>query len=323
MVGFFGSCNLSENKIEKIQFSGNAQGTYYAVTYYDSLGRNFQPQIDSLLNDFDQTASLWVDSSLLRKLNSNETVKLNSLIKDLFEKSFSVSETTSGYFDITVGKLVNAWGFGFLGNRTVDMLVIDSLKQYVGYDKIQIADSILVKENPNIEIDFNAIAQGYSVDMVVNYLLSQGVENLLVDIGGEVVARGAKPKGKMWVVGIEKPAESKYSTQKIEIKISLNDMAIVTSGSYRKYYESNGIKYSHNIDPFTGKPVEHSLLSVSVLAPNAWEADAMATAFMVMGLDKALEFLEKNDAYDAYFIFDENGEYKTYSTDGFEKIIIK
>ena len=219
--------------------------------------------------------------------------------------------------------LVNAWGFGFSNPMALDSCIVDSLRQYVGYNKLQIKDSVLLKENPNIEMDFNAIAQGYSSDLIADFLLSKGINNLLVDIGGEVVARGSKPNGNMWVVGIEKPANNKYSSQQVDVKINLDNMAVVTSGNYRKYYENDGVKYSHTINPFTGFPVSHTLLSVSVLAPKAWEADAMATAFMVMGLEKSLKFLEHNPSYEAYFIYDQNGEYKTYSTEGFETVIIK
>ena len=195
--------------------------------------------------------------------------------------------------------------------------------QYVGYGKVQVVDGILKKEHPEIELDFNAIAQGYSSDMMAHFLSSKGICNYLVDIGGEVIARGCKPNGDHWVVGIEKPAEDKYSTQKVDVKINLDNMSVVTSGNYRKYYESNGVKYSHTINPFTGFPVSHTLLSVSVLSANAWEADAMATAFMVMGLEKSLEFLKNNSGYDAYFIYNDNGEYKTYATEGFKNIIVK
>lgn len=317
------SCNTGISQLQKVQFSGKAQGTYYAVTYYDTLGRNFQPQIDSLLNDFDQTVSLWVDSSLLRRINSNQTSTLNLLMMDLLDKSLQISLLTDGYFDITVGKLVKAWGFGFSDPMTMDSLVVDSLMQYVGYAKVQVVDGELKKEHAEIELDFNAIAQGFSSDMMADFLLSKGIVNYLVDIGGEVVARGYKPNGDHWIVGIEKPAEDKYSNQEVEIKINLDNMSVVTSGNYRKYYENNGVKYSHTINPFTGFPVSHTLLSVSVLSPNAWEADAMATAFMVMGLEKSLKFLKNNPGYEAYFIYNDNGKYKTYATEGFKTIIVK
>lgn len=318
------ACSCNTNKNQKIQFSGKAQGTYYAVTYYDSRGRDFRSSIDSLLTEFDNTASLWVDTSVIRRVNANENMCVNPLFADLFAKSQGISKATDGYFDITVGKLVNAWGFGFSEAANVDAAVIDSLKQYVGYDKLAIHnDTLLVKENPCTELDFNAIAQGYSVDMVGDFLKSKGVQNFLVDIGGEVLAYGSKPDGGRWMVGIEKPAQNKYSTQEVDVKIALTDKSVVTSGNYRKYYEADGVKYSHTIDPFTGYPVKHTLLSVSVVALEAWEADAMATAFMVMGLEKALEFLENTDKYEAYFIYTENGDYKTYSTKGFDDMIVK
>lgn len=317
------SCGTSTSQLHKIQFVGKAQGTYYAVTYYDSLGRDFQPQIDSLLKDFDKTASLWLDSSLLRLINSNQTDSMNSLMIDMFEKSLHISQLTGGYFDITVGKLVKAWGFSFSEPSMLDSSMVDSLRQYVGYNKVQIVDGLLKKEQQEIEVDFNAIAQGYSSDMMADFLSSKGIEHYLVDIGGEVIAKGNKPNGDSWIVGIEKPAEDKYSEQKVDIKINLKDMSVVTSGNYRKYYENNGVKYSHTINPFTGFPVSHTLLSVSVLAPKAWEADAMATAFMVMGLEKSIEFLKDNPLYEAYFIYNDNGEYKTYLTEGLEDMIVK
>ncbi|MBR7168380.1 MAG: FAD:protein FMN transferase [Bacteroidales bacterium] len=317
------SCNSGTSELKKVHFMGEAQGTYYAITYYDTLGRNFQPQIDSLLDDFDQTVSLWEENSLLRQINSNQTLALNPLMVDMLDKSFKISVLTDGYFDISVGKLVKAWGFSFTDPTVLDSSMVDSLMQYVGYSKVKVDDGILKKELPEIELDFNAIAQGYSSDMMANFLSSKGIDNYLVDIGGEVIAKGCKPNGDHWVVGIEKPAEDKYSTQKVDVKIILDNMSVVTSGNYRKYYENNGVKYSHTINPFTGFPVSHTLLSVSVLSDKAWKADAMATAFMVMGLEKSLEFLKNNSEYDAYFIYNDNGEYKTYATEGFKNIIVK
>lgn len=317
------ACNSTTSTPKKIHFSGKAQGTYYSVTYYDTQNRNFQAQVDSLLKAFDLTASLWEENSLIRKINSNETLALNPMMVDLYEKSIQISELTDGNFDITVGKLVNAWGFGFSKASTLDSIAVDSLLQYVGYKKISVDSGFIVKNNPDIELDFNAIAQGYSVDMLANFLASNGIESYLVDVGGEVVARGAKPDGNLWIVGIERPAEDKYSTQEVDVKIALKDMSVVTSGNYRKYYENNGVKYSHTINPFTGYPVSHTLLSVSVVTNDAWEADAMATAFMVMGLEKSLEFLAENPKYEAYFIYDQDGEYATFATEGLKEMIVK
>ncbi len=316
------SCHDTVKVLKKMQVTGEAQGTYYAITYYDSLGRNFQFQFDSILTDFDQTASLWVENSMIRKINRNEQVALNSLFIDLLNKSIQISELTEGYFDVTVGKLVNAWGFGFSKRESLDSIMIDSLKQYIGYSKVSIKDQQLVKIDPNIELDFNAIAQGYASDMLGQFLETKGIENYLVDIGGEVIAKGKKSEDRSWVVGIEKPADNKYSDREIEAKIQLNNQSVVTSGNYRKYYESKGVKYSHTINPFTGYPVEHTLLSASVVASQAWLADAMATAFMVMGLEKSLEFLQQHPDLEAYFIYNENGVYKTYATQGFQKLIV-
>ena len=311
---------------KKIILSGEAQGSYYAITYYDYQNRDFSGAIDSILQDFDQTASLWVENSLIRKVNSNQDSVINELFYDILQHSLEVNKTTNGHFDCTVGQLVNAWGFGFKTGNTIDSAVVDSLKQFVGLP-ISVSEKdgkkVLHKTRPEVEIDFNAIAQGYSVDMIGKFLENNGITSYLVDIGGEVLSKGTKPNGEKWVVGIEKPAENKFSQQEIEIKINLEDKSIVTSGNYRKYYEKDGVKYSHTIDPFTGYPVSHSLLSVSVISNHAWEADAYATAFMVMGLEKSLEFIKTHPNLNAvYFIYDENGDYKTLATEKFKQYIV-
>lgn len=312
---------------KKLVLSGEAQGSYYAITYYDYRNRDFSIAIDSLLHDFDQTASLWVENSLIRKINDNRDSVINDLFYDLLQHSLDVNRLTGGYFDCTVGQLVNAWGFGFKTGNPIDSATVDSLKQFVGLP-ITVSENdgkkMLHKARPEVEIDFNAIAQGYSVDMVGEFLEDNGITSYLVDIGGEVLAKGTKPNGEKWTVGVEKPAEDKFSGQEIDTKITIEDLSVVTSGNYRKYYEKDGMKYSHTIDPFTGYPVSHSLLSVSVISRHAWEADAYATAFMVMGLDKSLEFIEKHPHIGAvYFIYNENGEYKTFATDKFKQHIVK
>jgi thiamine biosynthesis lipoprotein len=233
-----------------------------------------------------------------------------------------VSANTAGAFDITVGPLVNAWGFGFTDRMKVDQHVVDSLIPLVGYTKVQLVEGRLIKQDQRIRIDFNAIAQGYAVDVVASYLESNGIHCFLVDIGGEVLARGVKTGGEKWNVGIEVPAENADAERKVQAIVTLEDMALSTSGNYRKYFEENGIRYSHTIDPASGYPVKHSLLSVSVLAKDCMTADAYATAFMVMGLEKAKVFLAKQRELEAYFIFaatDKSMQY--YMTDGFAKIL--
>lgn len=313
---------------EPIHLLGNAQGTYYSITYYDKAQRNLQHEIDSILDEFDQTASLWVENSLIRRINNNEDSVANGLLADLIRKSNEINEYTGGAFDCTVGKLVRAWGFGFDKRKDMSNQMIDSIKRYTG-KPVQVIKNeegklIVRKPFPETEIDFNAIAQGYSVDMVGEFLESMGIENYLIDIGGEVIGKGSKPNGESWVVGIEKPADDKNSERVIETAIRLDNQSVVTSGNYRKYYEKDGVRYSHTIDPETGRPVEHTLLSASVVAKESWRADALATAFMVMGMERGLEFLKQHPEIEAaFFIYNNEGEYKTYATEGFEKIISK
>ncbi|MFH1297501.1 MAG: FAD:protein FMN transferase [Bacteroidota bacterium] len=307
--------------LEKIRFTGETQGTYYAVTYYTSDKINYQPSIDSLLKEFDQTASLWVENSMINRVNNNEDVVLNDDFLKLFRISQEVSEMTNGYFDITVGPLVNAWGFGPENRPAIRLETVDSLLPMVNFRNVQIRYHKVIKADPRIKIDFNAVAQGYSVDLISSLLESRGIKNYLVDIGGEVYARGTKPNGKRWQIGIEKPSESQSSSRELRAEIPITNLAVATSGNYRKYYEQDGIRYAHTIDPHTGYPVGHSLLSVTVVAWSCAYADAFATAIMVMGLDSAMKFLDGNQAgLEAYFIYSgPDGTYQTMMTEGLKR----
>lgn len=317
----FVSCKEKDSRVE---LRGKAQGTYYSIIYYGH--KDYQPQIDSILDAFDQSASLWVENSLLRQINSNTTDSLDAILAEMFAQSEEINEYTGGAFDCTVGKLVRAWGFGFDKRSEMTASLIDSLKQYTGQGIVNVTEEKrLQKKYPETEIDFNAIAQGYVVDLIADFFAQEGVENFLVDVGGEVIARGQKPDGSSWGVGIERPAPDMNSPQEVELVINLDNMSVVTSGNYRKYYEKDGVKYSHTIDPATGRPVEHSLLSVSVVDKYAWRADALATSFMVMGLEKSLQFIDSHrddpQVQSVFFIYDDNGEMKTFATSEFEKII--
>src|SRR5574344_107111 len=329
VLGTFLFITACHRPIEPVRLKGEAQGTYYSIIYYDSLNRNLQPKIDSLLHSFDMSASLWIDSSLLRCINNNTKTALDNTLLTLLQQSLYINQYTQGAFDCTVGKLVRAWGFGFDKRANMTDAIIDSLRQYTGPNCISIDSSSgnyqIVKQHPETEIDFNAIAQGYSVDLIGAYFENLGINNYLVDVGGEVIAHGGKPDGTPWSVGLEKPAENKYSAPEVETAIALQNPSVVTSGNYRKYYEKNGVKDSHTIDPSTGRPVEHSLLSVSVVDKYAWRADALATSFMVMGLQKSLRFIKDhpNDlqVQKVYFIYNEQGKMKTYATEEFKKLI--
>ena len=312
-----------------IRLQGEAQGTYYSIIYYDSIQRDLSAELERRFMLFDQTASLWVDSSLLRRVNDNSTDTVNALFASLWRKSDSICRYTHGAFDCRVGRLVQAWGFSFKHSEQLSTQAIDSLTRLahgaVNIDSTSDGYLLLHKEYAATQLDFNAIAQGYTSDLLSQWFDSLGITRYLIDVGGEVIARGSKPDGSSWTVGIERPAAGRYDQPQVETAIALSNQSVVTSGNYRKYYERDNVRYSHTIDPSTGCPVQHTLLSVSVVSRQAWYADAMATAFMVMGVDKALQFIadhpDDHDIQAVFFIYDEAGEYKTLATPAFQQLI--
>jgi len=304
-----------QSTVQQYHLEGFAQGTYYSIRYYDNQNRNLQPQIDSLLDAFNKTASIFDPTSIISRINRNEDVVLNEDFIKIFNIAMEVSEHTGGAFDITVGQLVNAWGFGAGQRQTMNQTTIDSLLTCVGYSKISLKNGKIIKEYPCIKLNFNAIAKGYSVDLVGLFFDDLGIENYLIDIGGEVLAKGNK-QGKPWSVGIEQPSNEKKSDRILLTSLPLENMSLATSGSYRKYFEQDGQRYSHTISPQTGRPAQNTLVSVTVLHPHAVYADAYATAFMVMGLEKSLAFLEKHPELQAFFIYEKDG-LQTYATEGF------
>jgi thiamine biosynthesis lipoprotein len=318
----FSSCRQSQ--LSRISFQGQAQGTYYSIIYFDNKGVDYQHEIDSLLDNYNQSVSLYDTNSVISRINRNDsTVETDENFLLNFKAAIEVAEKTNGAFDFTIGQLVNAWGFGLKNREKVTPELIDSLNETVGYRRVKIAGKKLIKEDSRTLIDFNAIAQGYSVDLVGKFLESKGIKRYLVDIGGEVLTKGRKENNQLWSVGIELPIDDP-SPEKREVKalVNIEDMALATSGNYRKFYIMNGVKYSHTINPTTGYPVNHSLLSVSVFAHSAAIADAYATAFMVMGLKKTIDFTIKNPELGIYLIYaNEKGELKTYMSEKVNSLI--
>lgn len=301
------------NTVKKQQFMGTTQGSYYSITYFDEQNRDFSREFDSIFKEIESTLSLWDENSIIRRVNRNDTtVVLNQIFIDNFNYAMKAAELSDGYFDPTVGPLVQAWGFHFKEGMEMTPEIVDSLKQLVDYRKIKIENGKVIKENPNMTLDFNAVAQGYTTDMIGDFLLSKNVNNFLVDVGGEILARGCKPNGELWKVGIEKPAENKDSERIVQEIVELKDRSIVTSGNYRKYVERGGKRYSHSLNPKTGYPAENKLLSATIIADNTAWADCLASICMVVGLEKAIEIIESSeDNIDAYFIYvDENNEVK-------------
>lgn len=299
---------------QRIQYEGITQGSYFSIIYYDDEGREFEHEIDSIFKEVDNSVSLWNENSIIRKVNRNEDVVVNQIFKDNFEWARKASEFSDGAFDATIGPLVSAWGFHYKKELEMTQEMVDSIRQLVNYQNIEIVDDKVVKANPNMTLDFNAVAQGYTTDLIGKFLESKGIYNYLVDVGGEIMARGTKPNSDLWTIGIEKPAEKFNSERSVQIKIQLKDKGIVTSGNYRKYIEKDGVRYSHSINPKTGYPVEHNLLSATVIADNAAWADCLATICMLVGKEKASKLLE-DQGVEAYFIYvDNDGIIATSST---------
>lgn len=312
----FSSCN--QKSLKKVHFTGVAQGTYYSIAYYDVMGRDFQDDIDSILTAFDQSVSVYQPNSIVSKVNRNEDVELDDWFIQNFKLSQQISEASDGLFDITIGPLANVWGFGtFDQPGSIDKSRIDSAKQFVGFHRMRLENSKIIKDDEHMQLNFNAIAQGYAVDVLADFIDEQGIDDYLIDLGGEIFAKGEKPNGDKWKIGIEIPedgAEERFYNR----IVSIQNEAVATSGNYRKYYEIDGIKYAHTLNPKTGYPVKHSLLSTTVIGPSAAIADAYATAFMVMGKEKTLEFVKNKSEIKVYLMFDEEGKIKSTMSKNFE-----
>lgn len=288
-VLLFNSCK--GRKEPYIALAGNAQGTTFAIQYNDRSHRDFSKSIDSLFHLIDRSMSLWDSTSLISRINRNDTAYIvDEHFEKVFRKAFEVYHITDGSFDPTVSPLVRAWGFSFKkGLPPPDSTQVDSLHKLIGFRKVKLEDGVILKDDPRIEIDFNAIAQGYTVDLISNFLEQKGIEDYLVEVGGEVRAKGINERDSTWVIGIDKPTKNGGDQRPIQATVVLQDRSLATSGSYRKFFERDGKKYSHVIDPTNGYPVMHNMLSVSVIAKDCTTADAYATAFLVMGMDKAFE----------------------------------
>ena len=328
----FTSCSVKEEN-SLVTLRSEAQGTTYSIKYIEKDAVNFQIEIDSILKNIDNSLSTYIPASIISRVNQGDSnVVLDKYFIDVFRKSLEVAERTEGAFDPTVAPLVNAWGFGFTqGASEVDSAIIDSIMNYVNYKFVLLGNNKITKDKPGIMVDFNAIAQGYTVDVLADFLESKKIDNYMIELGGEIKAKGKSipplggRKGGWWKIGIDKPLEN-IDEREIEAIIELKNKALATSGSYRKFYEKDGIKYSHTIDPKTGYPVQHSLLSATVVANDCMTADAYATAFMVMGMEKSRAFLKENKDLDldVYFIYStEAGEWTTYYSEGLEEMIVE
>lgn len=292
--------------------SGLVFGTSYNITYQSN--DNLKPEIEKTLAEVDASLSPFNETSVITHVNKNEAVTLDDHFITVFRLSSEIYKDTEGAFDITVAPLVNAWGFGFKNGITPDRHAIDSLMQFVGFDKVKLQDGKIIKTDDRLMLDCSAIAKGYGVDAVARLLKSKGIDNYMVEIGGEIVASGENPKGAPWRIGVSKPDDDSVSvSNEIQGIINISNRAMATSGNYRNFYYKGGKKYAHTIDPKTGCPVQHSILSATVVSDECAKADAYATAFMVMGLDKAKAVLARHKDMMAYFIYsDDKGNNKVW-----------
>lgn len=295
--------------------TGGIFGTVYHIKYEHTT--DIHEKILASLHEVDTLFSLFKPNSELSRFNRGEKVNFSPSFLSLSQLAINIAKLTEGAFDPTVAPLVNAWGFGFKKGTFPSPKQVDSLRQFVGYQYLQVSKEKMVRTKPNVQLDFGAIAKGYAVDQVAKCLDDAGVKNYMVEIGGEVIVKGRKPNGEEWRIGITTPTEN---TEDIQAVITLNNCAMATSGNYRNFYVREGRKFAHTIDPRTGHPVQHSLLSATVIAPTCAQADAYATAFMVMGKEPAKKVLESNSKIKAYFIYAlPNGRLAVWKSDNFPK----
>ena len=280
---------------------GMVFGTVYHITYQSS--KSLQKDIEAELAKVDASLSPFNERSIITAVNENRDTVVNKMFSDVFALAMKISDSTNGAFDITVAPLVNAWGFGFKGGAMPSRHQVDSLKALVGYHKVSLTNGRVSKTDPRIMLDCSSIAKGYGCDVVAKFLSAKGIDNYMVEIGGEIVTRGISEKRLPWKIGVTKPTDDSLNVnQEIQTIINVTDKAMATSGNYRNFYYKNGRKYAHTIDPSTGYPVQHNILSSTVIADDCATADSYATAFMVMGLDKAKTILSRHPELMAYFI---------------------
>ncbi len=308
---------------KEIKIDGYAQGSTYHITYIDKQSRDFQAEIEKILADFDNSLSTYIPNSIISRINSNQkNVIVDNYFITCFNKAKEVWQNTEGAFDPTVYPLVNAWGFGPGKKQKIEKSKIDSILKFVGFDLIKLKGNKVIKKDPRVALDFNAFAQGYSVDVVSEFLNSKGITSYIVEIGGEVYAKGKNVIGEFWKIGIEKPIDNKDSENPLKAIVNLENLAIATSGNYRRFIIEDGVKYAHHLDPKTGYPTKNNLLSASIFAKDCITSDAYATGILVMGLDKSKVFLQSHPEIQAYLIYsDDQGNYQVFETPGLKSIV--
>ena len=318
------SCSI-EKESKLVQNSGYAQGSTYQIKYITHKNQNFHHEIQSIFEEIDNSMSTYVPTSLISKVNKGGSlIEVDAPFLKVLERSIEIAEETSGNFDPTVGPLVAFWGFGFEEIRgDVGPERIMEVKSKTGYVNIEL-DGNKVHIPEGFSLDFNAIAQGFTVDYIAGYLEKKGIRNYMVEVGGEVKTKGVNKEGRIWTIGVDKPSDEIDTQDRFQFILELKNSGLATSGNYRKFWvdEETGVKHSHTINPHTGTPALNRLLSASIISKSAMDADAYATTCMVMGLEKCTGFLESKPDLEAYLVYtNDDGAWEVFITEGFQSYI--
>ena len=312
-------------KTQYYRNEGKVFGTYYNIRY--SSTADLHDSIQAAFKDFDNSLSMFNQHSVLSAVNANRDTSTNEAFETMWAEAEKVYNLSHGAFDITVAPLVNYWGFGTkkpTSDPSLKGREIDSLHEFVGFEKVRLVNHKVIKSDPRVQIDGGAVAKGQACDMIANVLRTNSCENYLVDIGGEVVAHGVNDKGEPWHVGITKPNLNNEGAQdELQEILAVSDICMATSGNYRNYYYADGERRSHTIDPRTGYPVQHSLLSATVVSSTCMRADALATACMVLGADEALEMIDRASDAACYLLVAQNDSLVVVSSPNWAKMITK
>jgi len=321
---FIISCGTNSTDKVLVSNYGYTQGTTYSIRYMSPKGENHQKIIDQVLLKVDHSLSTYKEASVISKINNNMSMQVDSLFIDVFEMAVKIAKETDGAFDPTIAPIVNFWGFGFEEIQNKDEKVHAGLMETVGYENLSIKDCLLVKTHPNTQLDFNAIAQGYTVDLIAQELQKIGIHDYMIEVGGELICKGLNAEGQMWRIGIDKPTE-KIEEKRFQAIIEVDNKAVASSGNYRNFNvdEKNGEKYVHTIQPKSGMPIQSNLLSVTIVSESCIEADAYATACMVMGLEESIAFIDKKPELEALLIYSSpKGQWLKYQTEGFTEMCV-
>ncbi len=321
-VVFLSSCHNGGERAF-LYLDGFTQGTSYYIAYNSPDSIDYHEDIKELFAYIDNSMSIYNPGSVISAVNRSEPgIRPDDYFVAVFERAMEISEKTGGAFDITVGPLVNAWGFGFTERENITPELVDSILGFTGWHKVRLEDGLIVKDDERIMLDMNAIAKGYTVDVVARFFDSRGINDYMIEVGGEIRVKGTNRNDQLWRIGIDKPVDDPAAmSRELQEVLHLTGASLATSGNYRRFYIEDGQRFAHTIDPSTGYPVRHNLLSATVVTTTAMDADAFATAFMVMGLEESMEFASSHPDIEAYFIYDINGMSAVAHTDGIKDMI--